>query len=250
MLLGVWHMIDLHNHLLPGIDDGATDLDEAVALAQMAVDDGISHILCTPHIQPGRFDNDLTSIARALQGLRHELTLRSIPLHVQAAAEVHFGLEVMDGIVREQLPFLGEWEGKPVLLLELPHGLVPHGADRLTRWLLQNGVMPMLAHPERNRGFIATPRRLQTFIDQGCLLQVTAASFEGRFGESAREYAESLLMEGRVTILATDAHNITHRPPVLSCGLARASALIGEAEARRLVTERPWQIAESRFVDG
>lgn len=243
-------MIDLHSHLLPGIDDGAADLDEAVALAQMAVDDGITHVICTPHIQPGRFDNDLVSIDVALQGLRSELTLRGIPLQLRAAAEVHFGLEVMEGIAREQLPFLGEWDGKPVLLLELPHGLVPHGADRLTRWLLQKGVVPMLAHPERNRGFIATPRRLHTFIDQGCLLQVTAGSFDGRFGESARELAESLLKEGRVTLLATDAHNLTHRPPILSVGLARATALLGEVEAQRLVTEIPWRIAESRFGDG
>lgn len=242
-------MIDLHSHLLPGIDDGAADLDEAVALARMAVDDGITHVLCTPHIQPGRFDNDLASIETALHGLCSELTLRGIPLQVRAAAEVHFGLEVMDGIAREQLPFVGEWDGKPALLLELPHGLIPHGADRLTRWLLQKGVVPMLAHPERNRGFIATPRRLQTFIDQGCLLQLTAGSLDGRFGESAREFAESLLMEGRVTVLATDAHNAAHRPPILSGGLARATQLIGEAEAQRLVTERPWQIAENRFAE-
>lgn len=241
-------MIDLHNHLLPGIDDGASDMAEALAMARLAVEQGITHLVCTPHIQPGRFDNHDGTIGPVLEQFRTALRSEQIPLQVAAAAEVHFGLEIMTGIAEKTLPFLGEWQGRPVLLLELPHGMVPHGADRLTHWLLGQGVVPMIAHPERNRGFIQSPGRLKPFLDQGCLLQITAASLDGRFGDSACDLAEALLVDGRVTILATDAHNPEHRPPLLAKGLALAAELIGETQARRLVEEQPWAIAAGKFL--
>ncbi len=240
-------MIDIHNHLLPGIDDGAPDIATSVAMARIAVDDGIRHLVCTPHVQPGRFDNNLDSIAAALDMFRDALLDHGIPLQVVAAAEVHFGLEVMVGVKQSSLPFVGEWQGRKVLLLELPHGEVPVGAERLTSWLLDNGVLPLLAHPERNRGFIAKPAKLKPFLEQGCLLQLTASSLTGRFGQGARQLAEELLTEGLVTVMATDAHNCEFRPPILSEGVARACELIGDDGGWQLVQTNPWQMTEVLF---
>ena len=241
-------MIDLHSHLLPGIDDGAPDLATALQLAKVALADGITHMVCTPHIHPGRYDNTPQTIEQALAELRAGLAEQQLALQVSAAAEVRFGMELMLAVKQQQIPFLGLWQQRPVLLLEFPHGELPFGAERLTQWLLQQGIQPMIAHPERNKGLLRDPSKIKPLVQQGCLFQVTAGAVAGRFGQPAQDLAERFLAEGLVTILASDAHNLEHRPPVLSEGLAAASALLGEAEAYKLVQDNPWQLAQSKFA--
>lgn len=240
-------MIDLHSHILPGIDDGAPDLATALELSKIAVNDGITHMVCTPHIHPGRYDNTLETIQQALNELQAGLIEQHIDLVIHAAAEVRFGMELMVSVKQQSIPFLGEWQGKPVLLLEFPHGEIPFGAERLTAWLLQQGIKPMIAHPERNKGLLRAPEKLKPFLEQGCLLQVTAGAVAGRFGQAVQELAYKLLKEDVVTILASDAHNIEHRPPVLSQGRDAAAALIGEAAAQRLVVDNPLHIIQSKL---
>lgn len=240
-------MIDLHNHLLPGIDDGAPDLDTALQLARIAVADGITHLVCTPHIHPGRYENTPATIGQALLEFQQGLREHAIPLQVAAAAEVRFGMELMIGVKTNTIPYVGQWQGKNVLLLEFPHGEVPFGAEKLTGWLLQNNVIPMIAHPERNKGLMREPAKLKPFIEQGCLLQVTAGSVAGNFGEVAQDLAIQLLESNWVTILASDAHNVDHRPPVLTAGLAVAAEVLGADAAQRLVSDNPWQLAQHHF---
>ncbi|SDU08062.1 tyrosine-protein phosphatase [Halopseudomonas salegens] len=241
-------MIDLHNHLLPGIDDGAPDLLTALKLARIAEQDGITHMVCTPHIHPGRYDNSPAIIGPTLALLQQALQDEGIQLQLASAAEVRFGVEIMAQHANGELPFLGQWQGKQVLLLEFPHSEIPFGAERLTDWLLQRDIIPMIAHPERNKGLMRQPSKLKPLLSQGCLLQITAGAVVGRFGDNARALATQLLKENRVTLLATDAHNLTHRPPVLSEGLAAAAALIGDSAAQQLVKDNPWQIAASHFA--
>ena len=240
-------MIDLHNHLLPGIDDGAPDMETALALARIAVDDGITHMVCTPHIHPGRYANTPATIDEGLAQFRQALDAAGIPLQVGAASEVRIGPELLTPKLADYVPFLGDWEGRPVLLLELPHEAVPVGSDKLTRHLLDRGFQPIIAHPERNKGVMAQPARLRPFLQQGCLLQVTAGSLTGRFGARAQALAEELLAAGQVTILATDAHNIRHRPPLLREGFEAAAAIVGEAAARPLVLRNPMRLAARHF---
>ncbi len=240
-------MIDLHNHLLPGIDDGAPDLQTALALARIAVADGITHLVCTPHIHPGRYDNTPATIQSAHVQFVAALEQAGIGLQVATAAEVRFGAELMQGIAQGSIPFLGEWEGRKVLLLEFPHGEIPFAAERMTDWLLQRDILPMIAHPERNKGIMRAPSRLKPFIEQGCLLQVTASSVAGGFGPAAQAIAHDLLQQGLVTILATDAHNVDYRPPILSEGMEHAARLIGEVQAEALVLQTPWLIAQGHF---
>ena len=240
-------MIDLHSHLLPGIDDGAPDLATALELARIAVNDGITHMVCTPHIHPGRYANTIEIIQQALAELQQGLIDQHINLVTSVAAEVRFGMELMVAVKQNSIPFLGEWQGQPVLLLEFPHGEIPFGAERLTAWLLQQGITPLIAHPERNKGLLRAPGKIKPFIEQGCLLQVTAGAVAGRFGEPAQALAHSLLQAEVVTILASDAHNIEHRPPILSEGRDAAAKLIGVVAAQRLVLDNPWQIAQNKL---
>ena len=241
-------MIDLHNHLLPALDDGANDMVEALAMARLAVADGITHVVCTPHIRPGVFDNDQAGILEMLHQYRLALADAGIELAVAAAAEVHFGLEVMAMHRADELPLLGEWQGRQVLLLEFPHSGLPVGAERLVDWLIDRDIVPMIAHPERNRDFINSADRLLPFLNRGCLIQVTAGALLGQFGERSQARAEQLLLDGCATCIASDAHNTHNRVPGLARATRAAAAIVGAERARCLTGDNPWKIAQSQFT--
>lgn len=235
-------MIDLHSHLLPGIDDGARSLDESLQLARVAVNDGITHITFTPHIHPGRYDNNISTIQPVFEAFQQALKENDIPLSVAMSGEVRLSAEVLMLVAQNQVPFLGTWEGKNVMLLELPHSHIPPGSDKLVKWLLDRNILPMIAHPERNKDIVRDLDTIAPFVEMGCLFQVTAMSVAGRFGVPAAQRSMELLERGWVTVLATDAHNLEHRPPVLSEGLAAARAVVGEEAARVLVLDNPREI--------
>ncbi|SDS95004.1 protein-tyrosine phosphatase [Halopseudomonas xinjiangensis] len=241
-------MIDLHSHLLPGIDDGPEDLSTALDMARLAVASGTTHLICTPHIHPGRYSNDAASIKLAWQAFDKALKSAGIPLRTGFAAEVRFGSELFTSIGDGTVPFMGDWNGRKAVLLEFSHADVPFGAERMTEWMLAQGVVPIIAHPERNKGIMRHPARLKAFLQQGCLLQVTAGSVAGKFGERARKLAHSLLREGVVNILASDGHNLGKRPPDMRHGLRVASEIVGERQAKHLVLDTPWKIVHGQLV--
>lgn len=209
-------MIDLHCHLLPGIDDGPRTLAESVAMARMAVADGITTCVVTPHIHPGRYDNHRERIEMFARAFRRALAQQAVALDVRVGAEVRVSLESLDLVQRGLVPFMGQHRGWNVLLLELPHGGVPVGSLQLVDKLLQLQIRPLLAHPERNRVFMDNPRRLEPYVAAGCWLQVTAGSITGAFGKGPQQLAHRLLDEDAVRVVASDAHNLGSRPPVLS----------------------------------
>ncbi len=240
-------MIDLHCHMLPAVDDGARNLDDALALATAAVGNGIEKCVLTPHMHEGRYDNTAKSLKGHFDAFRDTLARHELDLQLGLAAEVRIGIEVLIWLEAGLVPFLGDYQGKPVLLLELPHGQIPPGSDKLTRRLIDQGIQPMIAHPERNKYVIRDLSAIYPFVEMGCLLQVTAGSVVGQFGPYARERAAELLERGWVTILATDAHSIDWRPPNLAEGRMAAAEIVGEAESWELVRHRPEQIAAMHF---
>jgi len=235
-------MIDLHCHLLPGIDDGPETLDQAIALARHAVKSGITYAVVTPHVHVGRYKNDRPSIRGELVAFQAQLDRRNIPLRLGFGGEVRIGPEIMELVAENRIPFLGEKEGYKIILLEFPHGHVPVGSDKFATWLLKNKIRPLIAHPERNRQIMDDVNRLTPFVTMGCMLQVTAGSVAGLFGEHARRRAVDLLERGWVTILASDAHNLEHRPPELEPGRIAAAKVVGELESWKLVRETPLSI--------
>ncbi|KUJ82428.1 capsular biosynthesis protein [Microbulbifer flavimaris] len=241
-------MIDLHCHLLPGIDDGARDLEQALLLARMAVDDGITHCVATPHIHPGRWDNTLASITETFVAFKAKLAEEGIPLQLGMAAEIRLSDEILAMVASGQVPFLGKWEGDRVLLLELPHSHIPPGTEQLIRWLLKQNIRPMIAHPERNKDILRDFNKVLPLARLGCLFQVTAGAVAGDFGQGPEQRAEELLQEDLVTILATDAHHEVRRPPVLDKGRRAAEAIVGESRAWDLVRHNPGRIAAGHFV--
>jgi protein-tyrosine phosphatase len=235
-------MIDLHCHLLPGIDDGPATMEEAVALAAHAVQSGILHAVVTPHIHVGRYANEHASIGEHLARFRAELERRGIPLRLSLGGEVRIGEKIIEMVMEDRIPFIGMRDGYRIMLLELPHSHVPVGADKFAGWLLKQKIRPVIAHPERNKGVHEDIDKITPFVSMGCWLQVTAGAVAGNFGEPSRKRAVELLERGWVTLLASDAHNLEHRPPELEPGRLAAAAIVGEAESWKLVRDTPLSI--------
>lgn len=240
-------MYDLHNHLLPGIDDGAPNIQTSIELAKIAVKDGITHMVCTPHIHPGRYENTLQTIQNALEQFKTALAKNHIDLPVSAGAEVRIGPEILQMVPNKSLPFLGKWQDNDVLLLEFPSNSIPIGSEKLTGWLIKQNITPMIAHPERNQVFQEQADRLKTFINQGCLTQITASALLGNFGSAAKRTALELLRSDQITILASDAHNINYRPPLLSECYEFVKNETSDEKAQSLLVSNPAKIAETKF---
>ncbi|OGT81169.1 MAG: hypothetical protein A3H91_07655 [Gammaproteobacteria bacterium RIFCSPLOWO2_02_FULL_61_13] len=244
-------MIDLHCHLLPGIDDGAATLDESLVLAAHAVASGIKKAIVTPHYIPGRFENTLDGIRQRALQFRGELASRQIALEIGFAAEVHVCPEVLTMEDTGMLPILGSVDGYRILLLEMPDGHIPPGTDKLVAWLLARKIRPMIAHPERNKEVMRNVDKIGPFVEMGCWLQITGGSVSGVFGPVCQQRSQQMLERGWVAVIASDAHNMSARKPELEPGRKAAEEIVGEAESWRLVRERPARIvAENEGLIG
>lgn len=232
-------MIDLHCHFLPGIDDGPETLPEALDLARAAVADGITHSVLTSHVHPNRYSNQRNSLEVAVASFRAELSKASIALEVRMGGEARLCPELIDLLAADQVPFLGEVNGYRILLLEFPHQLLPVGSLRFINSLLKLKIRPLIAHPERNKAIMANTDKVTEFAEAGCWLQITAGALVGRFGAQSQQAAFKIIDEGWNCVLATDAHNLQYRPPLLSEGEAALQRYYGNAMAQSMVYERP-----------
>ncbi len=238
-------MIDLHCHILPGLDDGAATPDETLALLRLAVADGITRMVATPHINPGYFDNKPLNINAALADVRQLISTHQLPIQVAAAAEVRLTDQLMPALEMGLLPFLGVWQGQKVLLLELPHSHVPAGTDKLLKWLARHDVIAMIAHPERNRDIQANVQCLAPLKRIGCLFQLTGSSLIGDLGARHQQCAEFMVAQRLYHIVASDCHNLDRRPPKLSAAVRCLTDLADAQYALDLSVHNPALIIES-----
>jgi protein-tyrosine phosphatase len=232
-------MIDMHCHLLPGIDDGPDTLEQSLALASHAVQGGIRHAVLTPHIHPGRYDNQRSSLSPLVEDFRRALSRGGIPLQISLGSEARLSPELIGLIEQDEVPMLGTEDGFQIMLLEFPHSHIVPGADKLVARLLDLGVRPMIAHPERNKAVMHSLDALDPFIEMGCLVQITAGALVGNFGPRAMERGMDMLKLDWVSVLASDAHNLKYRPPELSAGRDAAANIVGAEAALAMVTARP-----------
>ena len=240
-------MIDIHCHFLPGIDDGPESMAEAVLLARMAVADGITHTIVTPHIHPGRYDNEKASIEQGFHAYTQKLQEEGIALKVGMASEVRISMEILPLIAEDKIPFVGELDGYKILLLEFPHSHILPGSDKLVDYLLQRNIRPLIAHPERNKDVMRKVEKIEPFVKMGCLLQLTAGSVAGHFGSIAQQRSHQLLEAGWAHVIATDSHDPKNRPPILKAGQQAASEIVGDEEAFKLVDTHPRAIISSHM---
>lgn len=236
-------MIDLHSHILPGIDDGARTLEVSLAMARIAVKDGIHTMACTPHIYPGVYMNDSAGIKAARDALQKELDVRDIGLKLLTGADVHLVPGLLDGIRARRVPTIA---GSRYLLLEPSHHVLPPRFEESVFNFVVSGFVPVITHPER---LLWIEDHYDVFVRvarQGAWMQVTAGALTGMFGPRAKYWGQRMLAEGRVHILATDAHSDGRRIPRLSEARQIAERELGREEADRLVVDRPEAIVANR----
>lgn len=229
-------MIDLHCHMLHGIDDGAKTLADALAMARIAVTDGITLTACTPHIYPGMYENATAGIRDGVAALASELATAGIPLSLTIGADAHLTPELIGRLAAGTAPTLG---GTRYFLLEPPHHVAPPHFDEHVDRFLAAGYVPLITHPERLTWIDGHYEQFIRAARSGAWLQVTSGSLTGDFGSDARYWGEKLVDEGWVHILATDAHGVHSRRPELAKGRAAAARLVGDDEAGRMVVARP-----------
>jgi protein-tyrosine phosphatase len=232
-------VIDLHCHYLPGIDDGAQTLSDSLDLARAAVDAGIHTAVMTPHVHPGRYENSAPTIRKLCAAFQRVLEHQEIPLQVRAGGEVRISSDIMAMVEHDQVPFIGELAGYRIMLLEFPHSHLLLGADKLIKWLLMHHIRPLIAHPERNKDVMRNVEKIAPFVQMGCLLQLTGASILGQFGKPAQQTALTIIERGWASVVATDAHNLRHRPPNLDLAYAALVEIGGESLARQLTDTTP-----------
>jgi protein-tyrosine phosphatase len=236
-------LIDLHCHILPGIDDGAPDLEAALEMARIAVEDGIHTLACTPHIYPGMYENTAEHIRQATEAFRDELAVAGIPLQITYASDTHVMPDLLDRLKSGTVP---TFNGGRYFLLEPPHHVAPPNFEDFAYRVIAAGYVPIVTHPERLHWIEDHYRVFVRLAQQGVWMQITAGSLTGRFSDAAKYWGLRMLREGLVHILATDAHSIEHRPPLLAEGVAAARRLVGAEEADQLVNGRPAIVLNNR----
>lgn len=239
-------MYDLHCHLLPAIDDGATDLAMSLEMARMAVADGITVTACTPHIYPGLYENTGPGIRAAIAALQAELDREGIALKLVEGADVHLDHHLVAGIREGRVPTLA---GSRYLLFEPPHHVAPPRLEESLFELLAAGIVPVITHPERLTWVEQHYETFVTLSQRGCWIQVTAGALTGRYGRRAKHWGEKFVGEGHCHILATDAHHPERRPPFLAEAREAAAALVGAEEADHMVNTRPAGIVANLAPD-
>jgi protein-tyrosine phosphatase len=229
-------MFDLHSHILPGVDDGAANIGVALGMARRFAEDGVQVVACTPHILPGLYSNTGPSIREAVVRLQAQIDEAGIDLKLVTGADNHIAPEFVQGLRSGTLLSLND---SRYVLMEPPHHVVPQGLESLFFSVVMAGYVPVLTHPERLSWIESRYELIKTLAGRGVWMQITAGSLLGSFGRRPRYWAERMLSEGLVHILATDAHDEIRRPPALREGRLAAERLIGAAEAEHLVVTRP-----------
>jgi protein-tyrosine phosphatase len=235
-------MIDLHCHILPGIDDGAANLGVSLRMAQALVTDGVSIVVCTPHILPGVYHNNGPQISSAVQRLQNALGQEGIPLRLVAGADVYMVPDLIAGLRSGRIPSIA---GSRYVLIEPPHHTAPPQLEAFFFSLLVEGFVPILTHPERLGWLRHRYESIRQLVRAGVWMQITSGSLTGAFGRNAQRWAYRMLDEGCVHLLATDAHDTHRRPPDLSRGRDAAAARVGIEEAEHLVLTRPLGVIEN-----
>jgi protein-tyrosine phosphatase len=233
-------MVDIHCHLLYGLDDGARTLEDSVEMAEMAAADGVTHIVATPHAN-GEYEFRPALIGERQKELQARFEGR---LQIGTGCDLHFNLENL----REVQQAAGKFtlNQRNYLLLEFADFAIPPHVEETLHALQLQGLHPIITHPERNGLLRHQPEKLWRWMRQGCYLQITAQSLLGHFGRDAQKISERWLDEERIHFIASDAHNLKHRPPKLHEAYQLVAKRRGERIAQALFRENPLAAYEGR----
>ena len=223
-------LVDIHCHILPGVDDGAKDWQTSIKLAREAVADGVTHAVCTPHMLNGKYINHKKDVIRLTENFQDMLDDAKIPLTVFPGQEVRISGDLPKALDDDDILFLDE-DGQ-YMLLEFPSDDVPAYTRDMVFKLMQRGITPVVVHPERNSRILKEPVILQELIEQGCLVQITASSYIGTFGKDIEEMSRRFIEAGQCSCFASDAHDLPKRQYEYSEALEKLSNEFGQGVAQ------------------
>ena len=225
-------MIDLHSHVLPGVDDGARSEDIAAEMCRMALQDGVTHLVASPHC------NFAYSYDREQHQLRLERLQALVPgIELVLGCDFHFSYEnIQDALAHPGRYNIGR---SRALLVEFSDFNIPPNVIEIFHQLQEAGYRLVITHPERNAILLRHPERLRDMVHSGAFVQITANSLTGFWGKPAQRYSEALLKEAMVHVIASDAHDLKRRTPILSDARKAASCVLGDSGAQLLVEENP-----------
>ena len=223
-------LVDIHCHILPGIDDGSKDWETSIKLAHAAVKDGITHAVVTPHTLNGRYLNHKKDVIKLTAEYQKRLKDENIPLTVFPGQEVRISGDLPQALDDDDILFLDE-DGR-YMLLEFPSDDVPSYAKDMIFKIMQRGITPIIVHPERNSRILKEPVILQELIEQGCLVQITASSYIGTFGKDIEEMSRKFIEAGQCSCFASDAHDLPKRQYEYSEALEKLSNEFGQGVAQ------------------
>ncbi len=226
-------MIDIHCHILPGVDDGAKTLEESISMLRMASASGTTDIVATPHANPHyRFDPEIIDLKLAeLRRASNNL------LNLHVGCDFHLtARNIEDALVNPTKYAINHGS---YILVEFSEFLIPPSSAEIFRRLRAAGLIPVVTHPERNQLLQSDPKQIEAWVDDECLIQVTAQSFLSRFGNRAKDLADHLMRTGAVHFVASDAHDTQDRTPVLSEAYRYVASTYGSDQAERLFVVNP-----------
>lgn len=235
-------MIDLHTHILPGVDDGAMDLEMSLAMGKFAAKQGITTIAATPHL----YDiAEWSQILEMVAHLKDAFCEAQIPVELVSGAELMMDMGILDTQVA-QIPTFGD-QGK-FCLIELPMHQIPMYTKQVIFDLQTKGITPLIAHPERYSAVVDDPNLCLDWLKQGCLIQMNSGSILGRFGSKIQETAKIMLIHDMVHVVASDAHGLERRRLNLPEVLDILQEIVGKALAKELVETNPRRILAGEIV--
>jgi protein-tyrosine phosphatase len=233
-------MVDLHCHILCGMDDGARSFAESLAMAEMAIADGITHVVATPHSSP-EFRFDYGKVQREAEKLQAALGDKLI---LATGCDFHLSPENISALKKARSPFC--IHQRDYLLVEFNEFAIPPAMDQQLYELQLAGLRPIITHPERNAILRAQPERLEKWIRNGCYGQVTGGSLTGGFGSNVADASRKWIAQGLVHFIASDAHNTTTRPHKLLAAYRAVEQEFGNEKAEALFRENPLAAFEGR----
>ena len=237
-------MIDIHSHLLPGIDDGSESLEISLQMARDAVADGVTHALMTPHHMNGRYVNHASDVIKLTADFQTELNNANIPLTVFPSQEVRINGGLLSAL--DDGDILTTDEQGTYILIEFPSDDVPAFTMDMLFQIQQRGLVPIIVHPERNTRLMKEPQLLNDMVSRGAYAQVTASSYVGTFGKAVTAFSEDIIANGLAHLFASDAHHIPGRKYNMRAAFDKLTKQYGQSmvnefdnNARALVNGEP-----------